>query len=343
MPEDFYKILGVEKTIDKESLKKAYRKLALKYHPDKNPGDKEAEEKFKKISEAYSVLSDEAKRRNYDQFGSPDGPDIRQTTANDIFSQFGDMFGDLFGARSRQRGRQPVSGGNINIDISLTFLESALGCSKTISLQKPAACSECNATGADVAAGYVTCGTCGGSGVVRMQQGMMVMQIACKACNGQGRVPKKRCIKCGGSGYDEIVDTVSVKVPPGISTGQKLRVAGKGLPGAPGASPGDLMARIFVEPSDKFLRDGLDIVTHESITFKDACLGCVLDIDTIRGKKTIRVKAGIQPGDEIKIADAGIHHYGGAKKGEHRAKINVKIPTSLNEKQKEEVRNLEFL
>lgn len=342
MIDDYYKILEVDRSIDQAGLKKAYRKLALKYHPDKNPGNKEAEERFKKVSEAYSVLSDDVKRQNYDHYGNPDGPDIRQSTASDIFSQFGDIFGGMFSRGDRRRS-PPIKGDNINVDLRLSFLESVLGCSKSLNFQKPAICLLCTGTGADPAEGHMTCRACEGHGAVRIQQGMMIMQTSCPSCGGLGKVPKKKCHKCRGTGYDDIIESVFLKIPAGINTGQKLRVAGKGLPGTPGAANGDVMVRIFVDPSEKYGRDGLDISTSASLTFKQVCLGCDIDVETIHGKRKVHVPSGTQPGSDIIIQGAGIKHYAGSNVGDHKVKVKVTVPSQLSKEQKEELRKLSFL
>ena len=338
---DYYNVLGVEKTTDKAAIKKAYRKLALKYHPDKNPGDEKAEEEFKKISEAYSVLSDDEKRKNYDRFGlaGPPPPDFHQAATSDIFSHFGDIFGDMFGRHQRP----PRGGENIHMDLRLSFLEAALGCNKSITMQKPSRCIACDGAGADISEGYRTCDMCKGAGALRIQQGMMVMQTGCRSCNSTGKVPTKRCDKCRGTGRDDIIETVSLRVPSGINTGQKLRIAGRGLPGEPGAPDGDVFVRMFVDPSDKFERDGLDIRTRETISFKHACLGCVIEVHTIHGIHKVRIPAGVQPGDNITVSNAGVKNHDGSQTGNHLAEITISVPKDLREDQKEEIKQLDFL
>lgn len=343
----YYEILGVERSADSKEIKKAYRKLAMQHHPDRNPGDPSAEEKFKKITEAYNVLSDPEKKSHYDTHGSENsGPRAQhRQAAADIFSHFGDIFaddifGDMFGRRRRSRGPRP--GEDINIDLRLSFMEAALGCEKTINIQKPTRCEKCAGLGAEPGTGHKVCNGCGGHGAVRIKQGMMVMQTPCRTCGGTGNVPEKACDKCNGSGQDPIVDTIKLKVPSGMDTGQKLRATGKGLDGDPGAPSGDVYIRIFVDHSESFQRDGLDIHTQEMLSFKQACLGCDIEINTIHGSIKFRTPPGTQPGDACVIEGAGIVHRSGDNMGSHIVHINVSVPKSLSEEQKEMVRNLTF-
>jgi molecular chaperone DnaJ len=339
---DYYKILEVEKNSDSATIKKSYRKLALKYHPDKNPNDSEAQEIFKKISEAYSILGNQSKRTEYDNSCAAHGHGSHDP--RDMFRHFEDMFGgNIFDGMFNSRRRRPESapGRNINIDMYLEFLEAAHGCNKSISLERPVRCKTCSGIGHDPKINKKDCEICAGTGSLHIRQGFMTVQLACNGCNGQGIIIDQLCNDCRGTGKNKIAETINLYVPSGIHTGQKLKVSGRGEPGYP---DGDAIIRIFVRPSEKFGRDGLDIHTHESVTFKQACLGCEISVETIHGPTLVTITPGLQPGDVYQLSGAGIkHHDKNNEIGNQVVHVTVQIPQNLTHDQKREIEELKHL
>ncbi|HOP96943.1 MAG TPA: molecular chaperone DnaJ [Verrucomicrobiota bacterium] len=342
---DYYEILGVDRHADSEAIKKAYRRLAVKYHPDKNPGDKSAEEKFKELSEAYEVLSDPQKRAAYDQYGHA-AFDRRTAGAgfgrggafHDPFEIFrevfggGSMFDDLFGGRADPN--QPQRGDDLRYDMEITFEEAAHGCEKEITVTKPSRCDVCGGTGAEAGSRTRTCATCGGRGQVISSRGIFSIAQTCPHCQGAGRVIERPCKSCRGSGRRETTSTIKLRIPPGVDTGSRLRSAGNGEAGIRGGRPGDLYVVLHVKPHEIFQRDGDDLLCEVPVGFVQAALGAEIEVPTLDGKTTIRIPPGTQPGTMFRLKGKGIRNVQGYGYGDLHVRINVEVPTRLNSAQK---------
>lgn len=350
---DYYDVLGISKSADAQEIKKAYRKLAMKYHPDRNPGDKEAEEKFKEINEAYEVLSDDTKRQTYDQFGHAgmNGGGFGQGGFNsqgfggfeDIFGDiFGDMFGGGFSSSSRQRRRGPERGQDIRQSINITFEEAAFGKKTSIKINRSEECSECNGSGAKPGTSKKTCPTCNGSGEVRSVQktpfGNIASSRTCPTCSGEGEVVESPCSKCGGKGTVRKVKTIDVDIPAGIDDGQTIRVSGQGEVGTKGGPRGDLYITVNVKNHSLFTRDGNDIYFEMPITFVQAALGDEIEVPTLDGKVKYTVPEGTQTGTVFRLREKGIPKLRGNSRGDQYVKVVVDTPKKLNEKQKDILR-----
>lgn len=344
---DLYEVLGVERQASSADLKKAYRALAQKYHPDKNPGDNDAEEKFKEVSNAYQVLSDDEQRARYDRFGfdglrgAAQGGASGFSNVEDIFSAFGDLFGDFFGGRS-SGGRRAPRGNDIHVDLGLTFAEAVWGITKDVKVTRHVACASCNATGAKPGTKPEVCKTCQGKGQVVHAQGFFMVQTTCPQCRGQGRTVKDPCSDCSGRGVTLESATLSVTVPAGVDDGQTLRLAGKGEVASGGA--GHLYVDIRVQGDERFKRDGEDVLTEVPISFVKAALGGEVEIftldDNVTGVSTVDVKPGTQPGDVFVRRGGGIPKIGSAGRGDHVILFKVHIPKKLTGKQEELLREL---
>lgn len=354
---DYYEILGVAKTASQDEIKKAYRKLAKKYHPDMNPGDKEAEAKFKEASEAYGILSDETKRKQYDQFGPAafeqggmgGGAAYQDMNVDDILRGFGfgDIFSDLFGGGgSRSYGSRggsyngPMKGMNVGASVRIAFEEAVFGCEKEIEINYKEECSTCHGTGAKPGTSPETCTTCGGNGqVVRNRQslfGVMHEVSVCPDCNGTGKMIKDKCTSCRGIGYKSIKKKISVNIPAGISSGQSIRISGLGEPGANGGSRGDLLVEVMVGRHPIFARDGMDLYSTASITFAEAALGGDVKIKTIDGDVLFPIKAGTQTDTKIRLKGKGVPSLRDKNvRGDQYTTLVVKVPEKMNNKQKE--------
>ncbi len=339
---DYYEILGVARTASVEEIKKAYRKLALKYHPDRNPGNKEAEEKFKEAAEAYEVLKDPEKRQLYDMYGhqgvSNSGfSGFSQT--EDIFSAFNDLFEDFFGfSTGRRSGRSdlgPERGADLRYDLTISFMEAAKGTEKEIEIQRLETCSKCSGTGAAPGNKVVTCPSCNGRGQIIRSQGFFQVSSTCPNCNGQGVIFTEPCPSCNGSGRSPQFRKVKIKVPAGVDTGSRLRLRKEGEAGARGGQRGDLFIVIHVEPHDFFTRKGNDLYCEVEISAIEACLGDVIEVPTLHGKEQIKLPAGTQPGAVFRLKGKGFPDLRGFAPGDQLVKIKVITPTNLTERQKD--------
>lgn len=355
---DYYEVLGISKGASEDEIKKAYRKLAKKYHPDVNKAP-DAEEKFKEINEAYEVLSDPQKRATYDQFGfaGMDGAGFGQGFSGfsggfddlgDIFSSFfgGDMGG--FGSARGRTNTGPMRGDDILKRLEIGFMEACFGTTKTIRINVDETCTACGGSGAASPSDVETCPTCKGRGTVITQQrsilGVVQSQRPCPECGGSGKKIRKVCPQCAGRGYQTKTQNVEVKIPVGINSGQRLRVAGKGGRGANGGPNGDLYLEILVRPHDKFIRDGKNILLEIPITAVDATLGTTVDVPTINGEVTMKIPAGTQEGTQLRLRGEGVPDSRGGKAGDQLCTVRIKIDKKLTAKEKklyEELRELE--
>jgi len=338
---DYYEILGVSRDASPEEIKKAFRKLALKYHPDRNPGDKEAEEKFKEINEAYACLSDPEKRRQYDQFGTTifgEGPGFGPftTTFGDIFE---DIFEDFFGVFTGRRTQRPQRGEDLRYNLTINLKEAAFGTEKIIEIPKTEACADCVGTGS---AGRkpATCPTCKGTGQVRYQQGFFTISKTCGKCNGRGYVIGDPCKKCNGTGYVSRMKALSVKIPAGVETGSRLRVRGEGERGYNGGPPGDLYVYIAVEEHPFFKRDGNDIRCEVPISFPQAVLGGEIEVPTLDGTAKLKIPPGTSSGTEFVLKGKGLQKLHGHSRGNQIVRVFIEVPKKLTPRQRELIEEL---
>ena len=353
---DYYEVLGVSKSADATEIKKAYRKLALKYHPDKNPGDKEAEEKFKEAAEAYDVLSNEEKRRRYDQFGHAGVGGAGQggfgggMSMDDIFSQFGDIFGSFggfsgFGGFGGGRSARRVNRGtNLRVKVKMNLQEIATGIEKKIKVKKYVACQHCNGTGAKDGKSYSTCSTCKGSGqVTRVQNtilGAMQTTSTCPTCEGEGKIINEKCTFCNGEGVLMSEEVISINIPAGVGEGMQLSLSGKGNAARRGGVNGDLIVLIEEEEHPELVRDGNDLLYNVFIGYPEAVLGETVEIPTIEGKMKVKIEAGTQPGKILRLRGKGLPDVNGYGKGDLLAKVNVWIPKNLSKDEKKLVEKM---
>ena len=360
MPEqkrDYYEVLGVSKGASDDEIKKAYRKLAKKYHPDMNPGDKEAEAKFKEVNEAYSILSDSEKRARYDQFGhagvdpnyGAGGPgggfggfDMGDIDLGDIFgSFFGGGFGG-FGGSASSRRNGPQKGESLRASLTISFEEAAFGCEKEINLNRTEECEACHGSGAEPGTTAETCPDCRGTGVVRVQQrtgGFAFSSTApCSRCRGTGKIIHTPCKACGGSGSVKKSQRVTVSIPAGIDDGQAISLRGQGNAGKNGGPAGDLIVAVHVKPHPQFHRDGTTVLYEQPVTFYQAVMGAELEIPTIDGKVKYNLPAGTQTGTTFRLRGKGIPELRGRGRGDQYVTVRVQVPPSLNGEQKEALR-----
>jgi molecular chaperone DnaJ len=348
MMRDLYEVLGVERGASAADLKKAYRRLAQQYHPDRCPGDKAAEERFKEAANAYQVLSDDEQRALYDRFGfeglrrgagSSGGPGF--SSVEDIFSAFGDMFGDFFGGRTS--GRRQPRGADLRVDLGLTFAEAIWGCSKEVKVTRDVPCDSCHGSGAAAGSKPETCRTCGGKGQVVHAQGFFMVQTTCPHCRGAGKTIKDPCETCRGRGAKPETSTLTVTVPAGVDDSQTLRLAGKGEQG-PGGVAGHLYVVLHVEGDERFRREGDDVLTEVPISFVKATLGGEVEVNTLEdgcnGTATIELKAGTQPGDVVVRRGHGVPRVTESGRGDHVIQFRVEIPRKLSTRQEELLREL---
>lgn len=350
---DYYDVLGVGKSADATEIKKAYRKLAMKYHPDKNPDDKEAEEKFKEINEAYEVLSDETKRRTYDQFGHEGVNGQGFGGAGGFGGQgfggfddiFGDIFGDMFGGGfggGRPRRRGPERGADIRQRINISFEEAAFGKNVQVKINRSEECDECHGSGAKPGTSRKTCTTCNGSGQVQSVQrtpfGNIASTRTCSTCNGEGEIVDSPCTKCHGKGSIRKTKTIEVDIPAGIDEGQMIKLSSQGELGTRGGPRGDLYIEVNVTAHQLFTREGYDVYLEMPITFAQATLGDKIQVPTLDGKVEYQVPEGTQTGTVFRLKGKGIPKLRSSARGDQYVKVTVEIPRKLNDKQKELVR-----
>ena len=345
---DYYEVLGVSRDVSKDELKSRYRKLAIKYHPDKNPGDKVAEERFKEASEAYGVLSDDRKRQLYDQFGHQglEGAAGGGGGFEDVFSSFGDIFEDFFGfggGRGGRGGARVQRGADLRYDLTLEFMEAAFGVEKTIDLRKMGTCDACNGSGCQEGTSPETCSHCGGSGQFIQSQGFFKVKTTCPYCRGKGESIPHPCPKCVGSGRMEVAKKVSVKVPAGVDTGAKLRLTGEGESSASGGPPGDLYVFISVKNHKLFKRDGNNIICLVEISFVQAALGDEISIPTLDSEKELKIPKGTQYGETFRFKGEGIPSLRSGRRGDQIIQVDVKTPTRLSKKQEKLLREFDKL
>ena len=360
---DYYEILGVQKNASIDDVKKAYRKLAMQFHPDRNPGNKQAEEKFKDATEAYEVLSDQDKRSRYDRFGhegvrqGADFHDWTNTNANDIFSVFNDIFGGGFGGsifddilaggtRARSRGGSSAGerGSDLKISVKLTLEEIASGVEKKIKIKRKEKCPTCGGSGAKAGSGLGTCPTCGGSGEIRKATrtmfGQFVNIVQCSACGGMGKIIKEPCPTCSGAGRVNGEATVKVKIPPGVSEGNYLTLRGEGNTGRRGGPSGDLIVLIEEAPHQHFKRDGDDVIYELDLSFPEAALGSEVEVPTLIGRAKLKIEPGVQSGKILRMREKGLPRLNSYGRGDELVTINIYTPTKLSQHEKDLLKEL---
>ncbi len=360
---DYYEILGVPRTASIDDIKKAYRKLAMQYHPDRNPGNKEAEEKFKEAAEAYEVLSDQDKRSRYDRFGhegvrqGADFHDWTNANASDIFSIFNDIFSagfggsifdDIFGGASRTRthstGGIGERGSDLRISVKLSLEEIAEGVEKKVKIKRFEKCSTCGGSGSKPGTGMATCPTCGGHGEIRRATktmfGQFINVVQCTTCGGTGRIMKDPCPTCSGNGRVNGESTIKVKIPAGVGDGNYLTLRGEGNAGRRGGPNGDLVVIIEEQAHEHFKREGDDVIYNLDLSFSEAALGSEVEVPTLTGRAKLKIDAGIQSGKILRMRDKGLPHLNGYGHGDQLVAINIYTPTKLSQRDKEILKEL---
>jgi molecular chaperone DnaJ len=342
---DYYKILGVSRDATEEEIKRSYRKIAMQYHPDRNPGNKEAEEKFKIASEAYEVLSDPEKREIYDHYGIEGLKGTGFTGFrgfDDIFSAFGDIFEDFFGFGTTYKRRTKARpGADLRYDLKISFYDAAFGKETEIEIPKDVLCDICNGTGAKPGTHPAICPNCKGTGQVTRSQGFFTISTTCSQCRGGGKFIPHPCKECRGLGRVKVNQKIQIKLPPGVDTGSKLRIRGEGEEGERGGSPGDLFVFLYVEPHDFFSRDGDDIICQIPISFTQAALGSEIEIPTLNGKRNLSIPKGTEGGEIFKIKGEGFPKLRGYGRGDQVVQTVVKTPKNLTKRQEELLREFE--
>lgn len=345
---DYYEILGVENNASGDEIKSAYRKLALQFHPDRNPDDPEAEDKFKEAAEAYEVLSDSGKRTQYDRFGHAGvngqgfGDHFRST--EDVFSAFGDIFGDLFGFGAAAGGRRrPRAGADLRYNLNISFRDAAKGTEVDLNIPKKEVCSDCDGHGS--APGHVpeTCQHCHGHGQVTQSQGFFRISVPCPICRGEGKVITHPCPKCRGNGIMHVNKNLKVRIPPGVDTGSRLRLRNEGEPGDYGGPHGDLYVVIYVDDDKVFTRRGQDLVIGADISIVQAILGAKIDVPTLDDPVALEIPKGTQSGKILRIKEMGLPYLGSTQKGDLLVEVLVHIPTKITKKQEELLREFDRL
>jgi molecular chaperone DnaJ len=344
MAADYYEVLGVPRTASEPEIKSAYRKLALKYHPDRNPGNKEAEEKFKEAAEAYSVLCDADKRQRYDRFGHAGVAGAGASGFDPtIFSDFGDILGDFFGFGDifGRRGRGPRRGSDLRYNLELTFDEAAFGTETQIQIPRSETCSTCSGSGAAAGTQPTTCPQCRGAGQVTYQQGFFSVARPCGRCRGAGRIVATPCSTCSGQGVVPIERKLQLKIPPGVDTGSQLRITGEGEPGAAGGPPGDLYVVLRVQEHAVFKREESHLFCEIPVSFAQAALGAQIEVPTPDGEPArLSIPSGTQTGTSFKIKGRGVPHLGHRGRGDLHVTVRVLVPTRLSAEQKKLIEQL---
>lgn len=345
---DYYEILGVPREADQDTIKKAYRKLAMQFHPDKNPGNAEAEEKFKEAAGAYEILSDPQKRAQYDRFGHNafrGGGGAGFQDVEDIFSHFGDIFGDIFGGgmgggRSRRQSHGPRRGSDLRYVTEITLKDVITGLEREIEFDTDESCKVCNGSGAEKGTQPETCPTCGGAGQVVRQQGFFTMASPCPQCHGQGRIVRSPCKTCKGQGRVASHRKIRMNIPPGVDTGTRLRVAGEGEGGYQGGPAGDLYVEIRVKPSEHFERRGDDLFAELTVPYVQLLLGADISVPTVMGEANLEVPKGTHAGDTVKLPGQGLPSLRGSRRGDIYYQINVQFPEKLHKEEERLLREI---
>lgn len=338
MKQDYYSILGIDRNASAEEIKKSYRKIALRYHPDRNPGDLKAEERFKEAAEAYEVLRDPEKRELYDRYGhdGPNGGGFKGFSGfEDIFSSFGDIFEDVFGfsgRRSRSR-TAPHPGADLRYDLSISFMDAVFGKVSDIDIKRMEKCEECGGAGTAPGTSPSICGTCRGTGHVTRSSGFFSVSSTCPQCRGAGRIVEHPCRACGGKGMKEVTKTVELKIPAGIESGMRLRLRGEGEEGQFGGPHGDLYVFVHVEPHEYFRREGDDVLCLLPVPMITAALGGEMEVPGLEGIEKVKIEKGTQHGQKIRLKGKGIPRLRGSGRGDQVVEVAIEIPTDLNRKE----------
>ena len=349
-PRDYYEVLGVAKTADQDTIKKAYRKLAMQFHPDQNQGDKEAEDKFKEAATAYEVLGNAEKRARYDRFGhaafSQGGGGGGFSDVDDIFSSFSDIFGDFFGGmggggqRSRGRPDGPARGSDLRYINEIQLKEVISGIEREIEFETEESCSECSGTGSTKGSHSETCGTCRGNGQVDSSQGFFSVATTCPTCHGSGKIIRNPCAKCRGRGRMKAARKIKVNIPAGVDNGTQLRVTGEGEGGHRGGPPGDLYVEIRVREDKRFERHGLDLLARVEISYIQALLGAEIEVETFEGGEKLAIPTGTNSGDRIRMDKRGVPSLRGQGRGALYYEVSVEIPKKLNKEEEKLLREI---
>lgn len=338
---DYYEILEVERTASGEEIKKAYRQMAMRYHPDRNPGDAEAESRFKEAAEAYEVLRDEEKRQVYDRYGHAglNGSAGGFSSSEDIFSHFSDIFGDFLGFGSRRsRGSRAQQGADLRYNLEITLQQAAKGDEITLKIPKKVTCPECEGTGAAPGTSPETCPQCGGRGQVRHNQGFFQISMPCPACNGVGQVISNPCPRCKGAATVHETRELAVRVPAGVDTGNRLRLRGEGEPGLFGGPAGDLYVLIMVQEDKTFQREGQNLLVDAELSFVQAALGATIEVPGLDGPVSMEIPKGTQNGELFRLSGGGLPYLNSTRVGDLLVEVKVLVPTSLTSRQEELLR-----